>query len=317
MRLLTVALILAATAGGAVAQDRVAPGPLNLFPRAEPPPQIPAPDERPIAAAVGPLGPMLLVGNADGFEVPDTVIVVTPANPVKFGSVIGLDVKPMGTRPKGLFSVTYLWRLHPTPSDLIHVGGTQSFFGAGVEDLTVNVELIACYLFVDKDANNKPIVAQRLVVVDRDVLIGKGNIAPVEPVGPNPAPVLPDSPLGLTKLAAAWISAVTITNSTTKKADAKALARSFRGIASTIASGVDYNLPDGNNIKLDDPGKIIRATKNGNNAAIAATIPQWKPWFINLNGKLDELKAAGKLATVADYTAAWNELAAGLEAVAQ
>ena len=307
--------------------------PLNLIPGAraglDDTPLIPAPKkpvQEPIAQVTpGPLGPMLLVGNPDTFQVPDTSI-IGPTGPVKFGKIISIKVKPIETRPPSLFSVTYVWRLHPTPDDLIVLGdNTQALFGSGTDPATVNVELIACYLFIDKDVSGKPLVAQRVVVVDRDVIINGGAPIPPPPPGPAPGPtpptptpvVIPDTALGLAKSAYSWLTQVDRPDSATKKKEAADLARSFRGIAKTVTSNVDYEAPDGTQYRLDDPGKLLLATKRSNNAAIPQSAVAWTPWFISLDTKLKELKAAGKLTSVQDYAAAWNELGVALEAASK
>lgn len=268
-------------------------------------------------AAAGP--PTFLVGQSDGFQVPETAIVGAD-KPIRFGKVVNLRVKPIGAKPTGLYSVSYVWRMHPTADDVVVLAdGSQVIFGSGTEPMTVNVELIACYLFLAKDQNGTPQAAQRVVVVDRDIVIAGSPPVPGPGPAPPPAPgpTVPDTPLGLAKLATKWGEQVQQPDLERKRKEASALARSLRGITSIVAAGVEYNSPDGTSYKLDDPGKLLKATLVSNNAAIPQSVEQWRPWFVSLQAALTALKSSGKLETIPDYTAAWDELATGLEAIAR
>lgn len=124
---------------------------------------------------------------------------------------------------------------------------------------------------------------------------------PLPPPLPTPDPVEPETKYGLTKAARAWVMTSVDAIARPK---AKALASSFRSIASAQAAGTISGLQ-----------QMLTMTRESNNAALGDSVSAWKPWGLKLNDELKRLTTGGKIASTADLAEAWLEIAAGLEGV--
>jgi hypothetical protein len=147
----------------------------------------------------------------------------------------------------------------------------------------VEVDFIPVGLKAEKDI--------RSAVLDVD-----GNAAPRPP--PDPPKPLPDGKLGLVKASRDGLARVAGTN---RDANAKALAASQRGLATAVLAG-----------RVNDPPKILAAWRDGNRAAVT-TPDAWKGWGEVVSAALAKLYADGKLPDAAAWSAAFEEIALGLE----
>jgi hypothetical protein len=134
----------------------------------------------------------------------------------------------------------------------------------------------------------------RSAVLDVD-----GNTVPV-PKPPDPPKPLPDGKLGLVKASRDGLARVAGTN---RDANAKSLAVAQRALAASVVS----NRPT-------DPAKILSAWRDGNHAAVASP-DAWKGWGEVVSAALAKLYADGKLPDAAAWSAAFVEVAEGLEGV--
>jgi len=148
--------------------------------------------------------------------------------------------------------------------------------------------------FVSFTSYDKKLHGTHVIEVDGSTPPGPGP----EPLPPGPVP-LPDGKYKLAAQAREWMSTVPDAH----KPAAKALANSFRGIASAIAAGT-----------MKRPEDVLAATKASNNAALGSSMEAWKPWGAKLQTALEKADADGSLHTIDDYKVAWNEIATGLEA---
>jgi len=256
----------------------------------------------------------LLSSSNDPYQPPPTLIQGAD-KPVKYGKLIDLKVAPITNRPASLYSINYTWSVRPPADDLVvFPDGTQAIFGAGIVDATIDVELIASYVFVDKDAAGVvKNITQRLVLVTKQIQVGKPVPVPPTPdpiVVVPPAPVLPtlsDGKFGLARQVYTWADAVQTTN---KKQQAAKLAASFRNAIKAAADLQD----DANTSAVE---KLMKVTKDGNDEALTDPTAHaaWRAgWFTKLDTTLQGLKSNQKLMDMSSHLAAWDEIATGLEA---
>lgn len=128
------------------------------------------------------------------------------------------------------------------------------------------------------------------VRVDFVVVVGD----PILPEPPGPVP-LPDGKFGLVKVSRDGLSRVT-----PLAGDRDKLAKAQRALASAVAAG-----------GLTTPFSILNAWREGNNAAVTATV--WAPWGTQVGTALNKLFTDGKLKDKGDWAAAFEEIALGLE----
>jgi hypothetical protein len=114
------------------------------------------------------------------------------------------------------------------------------------------------------------------------------------PVPPGPGPVLPDGAMGLRKASRDGAAKVG------DKTGAKKLATAQRSVASAVMAG-----------GLTTPADILAAWREANRAAVDGVA--WKPWADGVTPMLSKLYADGKLADKTAWSAAFTELATGLE----
>jgi hypothetical protein len=239
--------------------------------------------------------------------------IVGAENPIPLGELVDLTVSPVEKSPQYLQSTSYVWKVFEHGKEKRareYDGGI--FFGAGIKARKLLVECAVTYLYLVKDGDGKVTdVATRTVILSTVVQIGEPGPTPPEP-GPNPpAPPLPPTPLpdGQFKLAqtAFDLANQKITDPAVRPKAAKVVAQAMRGIASAVAAGT-----------ITTPEDVLKQTKQTQQS-------QLKQAGVDLNA-VDAFGAAlqdavyglyqqKKLNTAADFGAAWNEIATGLEKV--
>jgi hypothetical protein len=256
-----------------------------------------------------------------------------PSVPLKVdkGGLIVLSVPPITKYPDYLSpaDVQYMWKIteriadgtDKSFTDYIALPDGRLFWGAGVVDKSYNVYFMAHYLYkvpaLDKDG--KPLVDKsgkptysEVILKTSDLMIFNvkvGNPAPNPNPNPNPNPPVPGPDDGAFKLAT---TALTLATNNVMEGDlrakgAKALATSFRGIASAAKAGTIASAED-----------LLVQTKTANNTALinAGISPtNWDKFGVELEKVLYALYKDKKLNTVSDYAQAWNEIANGLDKV--
>lgn len=146
------------------------------------------------------------------------------------------------------------------------------------------------------------------------VIVGQ-RPAPVPPPGPGPGPTpppvppgpQPDGELGLIKVSRDGAAAVP--EFAAKAAQRKALADAQRAVASKLAAG---GFAAAAAAGRDALANAVSAERRAANNA-AATAAQWGPWGSGVSARLTALFGAGKLNTPADWQAALEEIALGLD----
>lgn len=133
--------------------------------------------------------------------------------------------------------------------------------------------------------------------VVQKVLLGT-TTPPVPPTPPTP----PTPPLSaLAAQTRDWAMALVPPTAALK---CELVAQSFSAVSSQMAAGT-----------LTDPAKIIAATRDANQTAVGELRDSWLPFFEAVRKYLNAELAAGRLATLEQHQAVWNDLAAGLRAV--
>lgn len=228
--------------------------------------------------------------------------------PIKYGKIVKLSVKPLDPKPTNLIATTYLWRTHPDESDIFAwPDNTTIAFGVGTADNTIEVELIACYLFISKDDNGNQQASQKVSVVTKNIVVGNGEQPSPAPT-PTPTPDVVDK-FGLSPLISNWYATIPLDLSV-KRVNAIALSASMRNIASNIRNDSKQNPP-----VIWKPEDIVSRTVKSNQMSIpdASQTMAWKmSFFTNLNAKLKELVATGGLTAAIDYADAWDVIANSL-----
>lgn len=228
---------------------------------------------------------------------------------IPLGEMVDLTVSPVYEKIPYLEKSSYSWKiLDGYKEKRVRQVDGGVFFGAGLVDKTLYAMCVATHLYVVKDDKGAVTrVASRTVVLTAQVVIGKGSNPDPPPVPPPPPPPPePDFPDGEFKLAkfAYRAAVVGVTDAKARSAGAKALAKSFEGMASAIAAGA-----------LKEPKAILEETAKSNKKALTeAAVPTtaWDGFLTSLQDYLYELYKGGKLKTAGDYQKAFGEIAQGL-----
>lgn len=147
-------------------------------------------------------------------------------------------------------------------------------------------------------ANAQPL----LFLAEHTLVVGQ----PSDPINPDPLPFPrpePTLPVGVFGLARTTYELAAAEVSAPDRFAGVRLAENYRAIASRIVAGT-----------LTDPEEILAATAEGNRSALAERANAWQPFFTALAARMKAIDAAGRLSKPADYAAAWDEIAAGLNA---
>ncbi len=143
------------------------------------------------------------------------------------------------------------------------------------------------------------------------VTVGDGPVPPPGP-GPSPGPgptppplpvppVIPDGQFAIARVA--YDAAMSV-ESTSRAAEAQALAAGLDGVAASISAGV-----------LSGAQKILAAILQANNAALGANMPKWVGWGAAVSERLKAIYLAGLLKSTDDWAACLREVSIGLKAV--
>lgn len=182
----------------------------------------------------------------------------------------------------------YDWQVQPNGVNWISGENRQETF-------VILLDLDPGRYFVSFSSFDKKSHATHVVEVDPS---SPPDPVPVPPSPPGPAP-LPDGKYKLAAQTLDWLSMVPAE----KRALAKPLANSFRGIVSAIAAGTITKAAD-----------VLAQTRSSNNAALGEASESWKAFGAKLRQALEKLDRDGTLRTIDDYRAAWEEIAIGLDA---
>lgn len=127
---------------------------------------------------------------------------------------------------------------------------------------------------------------------------------PPTPPGPDPKPPGPTPPPPKDELAqkcVAWVALVPAT--TTKRAEALALAACCEGMASKIAAG-----------GVKDWKAVVTGLRDTMKPALGARLDAWKPWSSAMALELSARVNAGQLPNLEAWATALTSIAAGLRA---
>lgn len=257
----------------------------------------------------------LVVRADDKFTVPDQKI--NGGGTVSAGDVVVLSVSPIDNdkKPENLQNVVYNWKI--LEDGKIKTKGVQEWpgndrvvFGAGIKKgkkFTGILSITYLYVVKDKDGKITEVATRSKLLMDEVVV--EGDVPGPDPgpgPGPNPnpnppAPVLPDGKYKLAKFS--YDNSLQKVDASIRKADSLALATSFNGIASKIASGSFTSLED-----------ILKETQTSNRTALKDNTNKWENFFIELQKNLYTLYKGKQMATMEDFATAWKEIATGLEA---
>lgn len=128
-----------------------------------------------------------------------------------------------------------------------------------------------------------------------------GGVPPEPDPGPKPpTPVVPDGPLGLTKVSREGAALVVSDN---KQAEAKALADAHRAHAAAVAAGA-----------FPSAAKILDGWREANGQALTeGQVKLWTPWRNNVKTRIEALHKGGSLPGNNEWSAAFREIADGLD----
>lgn len=237
-------------------------------------------------------------------------------NPTPYGELVDLtivDFKPS----EDLVSIQYSWKVlapdaNGSYSDKkkvrVSADHKNVVFAAGLQRTEILAIVNGAYTFVKKDKDGK-ILAVTTVQSDMTVVRINVGAGPLPPPGPGPGPTPPPGPVtppdGKFKLAKVALDNLSLVNSPTKVAVAKALASSYRKVATDIAGG-----------KVADLGAAYKALKEGNQAALVGaggSVEDWQNWDNTVRKQVYSLYLNKQLPNLTDYVDVFNEIASGLE----
>jgi len=283
---------------------------------------------RPFRAALMVVAALLVpsFASAADFVVPKAEIVISdgsgvvPAGKaVGLGELVDLTVTKSADPVPHLAAVSYEWKILEAGKERNYksAGDKSSvWYGAGVAPKKQQAFAVVTYLFVVRAKEDDPKsaikeVATRTQFLYVEVSIGGVIPPPTPPPGPDnptppPAPTVPDGRFKLGKTAYD-LSLAKVAVSPDRQKAAAALATSFRGMASSIKAGA-----------FTDAKVMLPAVTTSNRTALAnAGVPReaWTPFFTDLMEVVFAKYERDEISTLADFADAWNEIAAGLEAV--
>ncbi len=255
--------------------------------------------------------------HATDFVVP-TQKIVGAETVVPPGEVIILSISEIDKKPPWLMATSYKWKIldrHAKDKRTLEHDGSV-VFGSGMEPTTTLAMCAVTHLYVVKDEANKIVeVGTRTVFLFAAVSTGPApGPGPGPGPGPNPPPNPPPSPdpvfpqgkYGLSK-SIYDLAKKTVSPSATRQSAAKALADSFRGIASSIAAGT-----------LQNPTDILKQTTASNQSAlkrVGVSRDEWDACFRGLQDAIFSLWDGQSVNTADDFRTAWLEISSGLEAI--
>jgi hypothetical protein len=222
------------------------------------------------------------------------------------GELVTLSVSPPEKTP-GLTSTSYKWKILEGTQErrfAVDVNG-NIFFGAGIKPRTFTAVVAITHLFTERTGDKVTRAATHTEILTATIRVG-GELPPPDgdktPVVPKPDTDA-SFPAGKYQLARfAYEAGMKVSASGRTKG--RALADSFKNIASAIAAG-----------GLKDARAILKQTKDSNDAALGDQVSAWESFSDALEEKLFTLYQSGSLRSAADFATAWNELAQGLEKV--
>lgn len=277
----------------------------------------PAEAKPPLAAVVAPAEAFTLSSQAAATQPPlipgDDKFIIPPTeiggaeNPIPYGELVQLWVKPLAKRPENLHSVTYSWTVLPNKNVVVWPDTTRIIFGAGVKPNAYVVILTASYVYAVKTGQEVE-VAQRTVTKVQTIIIGDGTgqQPPARPDSPTPGSTL----TGVSKQAFEWTGFVGIGPDYPQesfKQDAAIIAKNFADVADSIGK---------QDPKLTSIIEILKATKTVNDTKVSNR-NAWLPWFTKMSEFLQQLHSSGAFKTPKDCENVWREISAGLTAAAQ
>lgn len=180
-------------------------------------------------------------------------------------------------------------------------GSKAIFFGSGIEDKTMFVQVAVTYLYVTKEADKISKVVTKTVILSGELKIGDG----VKPPGPIvPDPDVPEGKFGLTKFVHTSINE---NMKSGKLVASSAVAQVYDGIVTRIRAKT-----------LTDPEKILEETGSLVGKALKDLTydkPGWSKASTAVQDKLYELYTDGTLKTADNYADALKALSDGLKLV--
>lgn len=256
------------------------------------------------------------------FVVPGQTI-LGAEKPVKPGKLVRLRVSPVGEKPQHLASTSYTWKVYeqtpdsdPKELDLSEIDDLMDredgsvFFGSGTDSKKLMAQCVVTHLYLVKGGDGKVTeAATRTVLLTTKVTIGekpKPPTPPVPPPTPTPTPTFPDGQYKLSANAWKWATDK-VSDAKARTDGSRALAKSYRDLAASIAAGADKDLL-----------AALKKSKPTNNAALTEAgveIDAWDAFGEELQDYVYNLYTSKKLNTAADLGLAWLEVAAGLEKV--
>jgi hypothetical protein len=240
---------------------------------------------------------------ATDFTAPDQKI-TGAEKPIALGEMVELTVPPVKDRPKFYASSAYDWKVidlstgkekKSSPRD------SSICFGSGIQNKKMVALCAATHVYIVKEGDKVVEVGTKTVLLTVEVTIGDDTVPPPPPDKPDDQS-FPDGKYKLSKTTYGMSNSVPATK---RAAGAKVLATSFRGIASSISAGA-----------LKDPQDILKKTTASNLAALTnagLSRADWEPFFKLMMEAVYGFYEAGSLATPADFSTAWLEIAVGLE----
>lgn len=238
--------------------------------------------------------------------------------PVPTGDIVILRVSPIQDKVEYLKSVEYRWIIIRDGKIVTRfIAMNDSIvFGAGSDpNVDIKVFLIRAYNYEITEELTTKDDKKVKVVKESGMRLADPIIAQVKLRGPNPPvpppnPVDPDPifPIGrfdLAKVSYNAVKQVTALDSARRVQAARALARSYSSIASSIRAGA-----------ITNPKKALEETKAANDIALRdlGIRGEFEPWDQALKSVLVNLNSSGKLKTMDDFATAWDEIAQGLNA---
>lgn len=243
--------------------------------------------------------------------------------PVRKGEMVVLSVSPLAETPN-LKSVTYFWKILDSnfkekQNVITWHDGTKVFFGAGLENKKLLVCLTIVYHFevrtdgkiVESGTRCSGVLITEIQIGDDPSPTPPGP-SPVPP-GPNPVPPTPVPPTPVIVPDGQYKIAPFVYNEVMKSTlspemkvrAARAYSSAFSGVSAAAAAGT-----------IKDIREMLTKTKEAVESALAREGID-KKLFDGIDSRVgdfiyNELYKTGKIKTVQDFKACWDELVLGL-----
>lgn len=250
------------------------------------------------------------------FVVPEQKILGADKD-ILIGKAADLFVSPVRAKPDHWVGAKYEWKVFEVVSDKIVelsevkvvplAEGSNCWFAVGVTPKEYTVSLYVTHLYVVKEGEKVIEVATKSFWITKSLKVVGLNPNPPNP-NPNPPVPLPDKdpelPDGRFNLSKFTFKATKEVNDTERLKNAREIAKTYRGIRSSVKAGAIKDIPT-----------FLAETAKLNTERLGDSRAKWKDWSVTLQDEVYRLYSNKTIVTLDDFCDAWEEIAIGLEAI--